>query len=112
MKRARRFRRIESADDNLELASLYAEIIESGLGDRVPLNWFTAQAERPDILAATWALSKGILLHGHLPPTVKQMIAVKVARYNQCHYCAAVHSSALEAMGVRRWGFPPRSRTA
>lgn len=100
MKRARRFRRIQYADDNPELASLYAEIIESGLGDRVPLNWFTAQAERPDILAATWALSKGILLHGQLPPTVKQMIAVKVASYNQCRYCATVHTGALEAIGV------------
>jgi uncharacterized peroxidase-related enzyme len=100
METARRFRRIKNAEHNPELASLYAEIIESGLGNRVPLNWFTAQAERPDILAATWTLAKGILLHGQLPPTVKQMIAVKVSTYNRCRYCAAVHTSVLQAMGV------------
>ena len=100
METAKRFTRIERPDDNPELASLYADITESGLGDRVPLNWFTAQAERPDILAATWALVKAVLLQGQLPPTVKQMILVKISTYNKCRYCAAVHTNALQAMGV------------
>jgi uncharacterized peroxidase-related enzyme len=99
MEEEMRFRRIEQPSDP-ELATLYTEIIESGFGDTVPLNWFTSQAERPDILATTWALTRGVLLHGQLPPTVKQMIAVKVATHNKCRYCTAVHSSALEAMGV------------
>ena len=97
---AKRFRRIERADNNPELASLYSEITESGLGDKVPLNWFTAQAERPDLLAATWGLTKGVLLQGQLPPTVKQMILIKISTHNQCRYCTALHTSALEAMGV------------
>lgn len=97
---AKRFRRIERADNNPELARLYGEITESGLGDKVPINWFTAQAERPDLLAVTWGLTKGVLLQGQLPPTVKQMILVKISTDNQCRYCAALHTSALEAMGV------------
>jgi uncharacterized peroxidase-related enzyme len=100
MKTAKRFRRIERADNNPQLASLYSEITESGLGGRAPLNWFTAQAERPDLLAVTWGLTKGVLLQGQLPPTVKQMILVKVSSHNQCRYCTALHTSALEAMGV------------
>jgi len=96
----KRFRRIDRPENNPELGSLYAEMIESGLGERVPLNWFTAQAERPDILAATWKLVKGVLLQGQLPPTVKQMILLKISTHNQCRYCAALYTSALEAMGV------------
>lgn len=95
-----RFRRIERARRGSELARLYAEILESGFGDDVPLNWFTAQAERPDILAATWTLAKTILLEGQLPATVKHMIAVKVSSHNGCRYCTAMHTSALGAMGV------------
>ena len=97
---AKRFTRIEHPENNPELADLYSEIVESGLGDSVPLNWFTSQAERPDILAATWRLSKGVLLQGQLPPTIKQMILVKVSTYNQCRYCSSLHTNALEAMGV------------
>lgn len=96
---ASRFKRVERPE-NPELASLYSDIMESGMGDNVPLNWFTAQAERPDILAATWGLTKGVLLQGQLPATVKQMILVKVSTDNQCRYCTSLHTSALQAMGV------------
>jgi len=100
MEAAKRFTRIERPENNPELTGLYSEIVESGLGDSVPLNWYTSQAERPDILAATWRLTQGVLLQGQLPPTIKQMILVKVSTYNQCRYCSSLHTNALEAMGV------------
>lgn len=53
----------------------------------MPVNWVTSQAGRPDILAATWAFTKGTLMHGQLPPTVKQMIAMVIAMQNDCRYC-------------------------
>jgi len=97
---ATRFERITRTESNPELESLYADIMETGFGDGVPLNWFTSQGGRPDILTATWKLAKAVLLQGQLPPTIKHMIIVKVATLNQCRYCATVHTKALEAMGV------------
>ncbi len=95
-----RFRQIEIPERNSRLAALYQEIVESGLGTDHPINWFTSQGERPDILEATWQLTKGLLFSGQLPPTVKQMIVVKVSMQNRCHYCRVLHTTALEAMGV------------
>ncbi|HEX9726047.1 MAG TPA: peroxidase-related enzyme [Vicinamibacteria bacterium] len=95
-----RFRQIETAERNSRLGALYQEILESGLGTGHPINWFTSQAERPDILEATWQLTKRLLFSGQLPPTVKQMIVVKVSTENQCRYCRVLHTTALEAMGV------------
>jgi len=97
---ARRFERIARAEGDPELESLYTDIMESGFGDGVPLNWFTSQGARPDILAATWKLVKAVLLQGQLPATIKHMIIVNVATLSQCRYCATVHTNALEAMGV------------
>ena len=94
------FERILDARDDPELRSLYADIVKKGFGSEVPLNWFTAQGARPDILGATWNFTKAVLLQGQLPPTIKQMIIVKVATLNQCRYCATVHTNALVAMGV------------
>lgn len=100
-----RFRQIKRAAENTELAALYKDIVESGWvgaeGD-VPANIVTALAERPDLLAATWAFTKGALMNGALPPTVKEMIAMTIAVQNDCRYCAVAHTNALEAMGVPR----------
>jgi hypothetical protein len=70
-----RFQQIRDSSNNPELATIYKDMRDSGFGGDTPINWFTAQSERPDILAATWALARGITLQGELPPTVKQMIA-------------------------------------
>ena len=90
-----RFQQIRDPGDHPQLAPLYREIIDSG-------NWFTSQAERPDILAATWALAKSVALQGTLPPTIKQMIIVLVSSYNNCRYCRVTHTRALEALEVPR----------
>lgn len=97
-----RFELVKDASGNPELESLYKEMVEYGWAtpDGVPVNWITSQASRPDILAATWAFTKGTLAHGQLPPTVKQMIAMVIAMQNDCRYCEVAHTNALEAMGV------------
>lgn len=83
-----------------ELEALYREITASGFGGAQPPNWFTALSERPDILAATWAFCRGILVGGQVPHTVKQMIVVLVSAHNGCHYCRVTHQRALRAQQV------------
>lgn len=97
-----RFQQLQDPSGNPQLTALYREIVDSGMGEDTPVNWFTAQAERPDILAATWALTRGVVLQGMLPPTIKQMIIVLVSTHNNCRYCRVTHTRALEALEVPR----------
>ncbi len=98
-----RFKQIKNPGDNLELQALYKEITEAGMQgseEGLPINLFTSQSERPDILQAVWAFFKAIFLEGQLPPTLKQMISMTIALQNNCRYCVVAHTFALEAMGV------------
>lgn len=95
-----RFRQVFEPEGSSSLANLYRDIVGGGFGDAHPINWFTAQASRPDILAATWELVDGILVKGRLPGTVKQMIALAISAQNECRYCTVTHTHALEAMGI------------
>ena len=96
-----RFHQVRDPSDNPQLAALYKEIVEHGAGAAgTPINWFTSQSVRPDILAATWELFRGIFLRGALPPTVKQLISMTIAMQNNCRYCTVAHTNALESMGV------------
>lgn len=80
--------------------TLYQEIVATGFGKIYPLNWFTSQASRPDILRATWGLVKGILVNGHLPNSVKEMIVMVISKQSSCRYCEVTHTGALSAMGI------------
>ncbi|MCG8421501.1 MAG: carboxymuconolactone decarboxylase family protein [Proteobacteria bacterium] len=82
------------------LANLYRDIVDSGFGTEQPINFFTALGSRTDLLQATWAFVKAVLVDGQLPGSVKQMIALCVSRQNNCRYCSVVHRGALEAAGV------------
>ena len=94
-----RFPIITNPEDS-ETKELYQEIVDSGFGMEYPINWFTSQSIRPDILKSTWALTKGILVEGQLPATVRQMIAMAISKQNSCRYCEVTHTGALGAMGV------------
>src|SRR5262249_39817213 len=85
---------------NPRLKALYKEIVDAGFGEEFPLDWFTSQAGRPDILEVNWALVRGLLLEGELPPTLKHMIIVRVSTTNDCRYCRVIHTHALEALGI------------
>lgn len=86
--------------ENEQLRRIYDEISYYGFGSSEPLNWFKAQAIRPDILVGTWSLIKAVLAEGLLPATLKQLIAVTVSKQADCRYCAALHTRALESLGV------------
>ena len=90
----------QTAEGDEALERLYREIVSMGFGDDAPIHWFTAQSERPDLLQATWTLTRSLLVHGQLPPTLKQMIAMAISIQNRCRYCAVVHTGALQAMGI------------
>ena len=49
-----RFKQILDTSDNAELDALYKDMVQSGFGGTVPINWLTSQSTRPDILAGTW----------------------------------------------------------
>lgn len=97
-----RFPLVTDPSSDERLRSLYREIVEHGFATDggVPINWFTAQGLRPDIVEATWALGKQLLVDGRLPATLKQMIAMTVSVQNHCRYCTVVHTGALEQLGV------------
>ena len=95
-----RFDLIRDPGEDPQLAPLYREITASGMGGERPLDWFCSHGIRPDILSGTWALSKGVLLGGHLPTTIKQMIVVLVSASNGCQYCRIIYGQALQGMGV------------
>ncbi len=63
-----RFETVREAEENSPLASIYKDIVANGFAvDGSATNWFTSQAIRPDILAATWTMLKAILVEGRLP---------------------------------------------
>ncbi|MDG2114060.1 MAG: carboxymuconolactone decarboxylase family protein [Actinomycetota bacterium] len=79
---------------------MYNDIVAHGFGGSQPINFFRALSARTDILEATWALTKAILVNGQLPNSLKQMVALSISRSNECRYCSVVHQGALEAAGV------------
>ena len=95
-----RFRQVLDPSDNPELTAVYEEILQSGFGQDAPVNWFTSQGERPDLLSANWEYAKKVVMQGVLPATVKQMIVVMISSHNNCRYCRVTHTQALSAMGV------------
>ena len=86
-----------------ELRAMYEDMVANGMQgneEGIPFNALTIMAERPDILAGMWGITKGVVVSGSLPPTLKQMIAMTIAMQNDCRYCTVGHTHALEAMGV------------
>jgi uncharacterized peroxidase-related enzyme len=95
------FRLVRDISERPELRALYEEIMGCGFeSEGAPGNWFTSQADRPDILAATWHLVKVMLVEGQLQPTLKQLVSMVVSQQNDCRYCAVAHTNALQSLGV------------
>ncbi len=97
-----RFEQIIDPPNNSELNDIYQEMVETGvtINSKTPINWFTSQSIRPDILEATWEFSKAIFLEGQLPFTLKEMIILAISVQNNCEYCAVTHTQVLESLGV------------
>ena len=96
-----RFTAVKEIDGHSELKPLYDEIVEAGFSaNNHPLNFFTDQSSRPDILQATWKLTKALLVEGLLPASVKEMIMIMVSKNNHCRYCEVTHGNSLQTLGV------------
>jgi len=91
---------LDDEEERADLEDQYEDMLACGFGASEPINWFTSQGIRPDLMKLNWALSKGILVEGQLPPTLTQMIVLTISRHNSCRYCSVTHSRALESMGV------------
>jgi AhpD family alkylhydroperoxidase len=63
-----------------------------------PVTMFSAS---PDLLTATWAPFREVLLSGgHAPRAVKEAVAVRVSMLNQCPYCVDAHTIMLYGTGM------------
>ena len=53
----------------------------------------------PEILAATWALTRESEIAGTAPRVNRELIAVAVSRTNRCEYCIDAHTALAHATG-------------
>ncbi len=95
-----RFKMIVDPPESSPLSGIYREIVTAGFGEDQPINWFTSQGIRPDVLAGAWCLVKSVLAEGELPGALKQMIATVISKQNNCRYCKATHTGVMNMMGV------------
>lgn len=88
--------------DNLTDAkakAIYDEI-KAELGFGMVPNLFKSMATLPDFLEANWKQFKGVVLAGHLPRTLKEMIGVAISQHNDSEYALKVHLHGLSALGM------------
>ena len=91
----------ENTDNNPELQEAYQAASDAGwvLPDGSLLRFVKSFSEKPNILKSILTLDSEISA-GTVPPTVKQMIGMTVAKQNDCKYCEVISAGALEALGV------------
>jgi len=61
---------------------------------------FRAYANNPTVLATLWERYRHVMLTGNLSPKLKEGIALMVAADEQSDYGIALHSAALQKLGV------------
>ncbi len=88
----------DTADETLK--TLYDEIMQLMGVPFVP-NWFKCQGGSPDLLAASWAKVKAVLLQGQIPRVVKEMILHNVSKKRDCVYCATAHGMMADSMSAQ-----------
>jgi AhpD family alkylhydroperoxidase len=83
-----------------KIKDIYEEI-RSRLGiDFVP-NLYKIMASKPDYLEANWNKVKAVMIKpGKLDRLTKEIIAVAVSAVNGCDYWLAVHTSAVQKLGL------------
>ena len=82
---------------NPEISDIFDEIKEKA--GRVPAA-YRAFAVHPHILQANWNRTKNILGKGNLPIEVKEAIATRVSKVNNCNFCLEIHKQNLEKLGM------------
>lgn len=74
--------------------------IKSELGFGIVPNIFKSMAINPSFLEASWQKFRSIILHGHLPRTLKEMIGVAASQARNSQYALNVHLHGLSALGI------------
>lgn len=59
---------------------------EKVFGTRRVSNVWLAQAHWPAYLEANWERSRATMQRGHVPASIKEMVAVGTSVVNTCHY--------------------------
>ncbi|TNH28972.1 hypothetical protein FHG89_13655 [Micromonospora orduensis] len=97
-------------------AEVYRQLSDDFLG---PAPTFQALAAVPEVLAATWALTREALLAGDVSRVDRELVASAVSRANRCPFCVDAHVMLLHALGehelaetIARGGTPPGPRYA
>lgn len=64
-------------------------------------NMWRALANQPDLLEATWARLKAVMVApSSLDPLTKELIYLAVSTANSCPYCVHSHTAAAKAKGM------------
>lgn len=74
--------------------------IATELGFGFVPNIFAAAREVPEVQTALWKAFRHVVLRGHLPRTVKEMMGVVISQRVGSPYAAQVHLHALMVQGV------------
>jgi len=77
------------------------EDIKSRLGINFVPNLYKVMASKPDYLEANWNKVKAVMVEsGKLARLTKEIIAVAVSAVLGCEYWLAVHTSAVQKLGL------------
>lgn len=71
-----------------------------------------ALAMRPDIAKAMMPFSQAMYMNGQIERAIKEKIFVKVSKLNQCQFCTATHTKALQSLNLEEEGSNEREKVA
>jgi AhpD family alkylhydroperoxidase len=63
-------------------------------------NFWRALAHDPELLEATWARLKVVMVPGALDPLTKELLYIAVSTANGCAYCIHSHTASATAKGM------------
>lgn len=63
-------------------------------------NFIKVQGVAPAVIRGTWGLVQNVLVEGHLPRSLKEMIFVGISVDRNCGYCEAAHMACCRMLGV------------
>lgn len=84
---------------NPKVKALYDEI-KAQLGFGMVPNIFKSMAGHPGFLEGNWRKFQTVVLQGHLPRILKEMVGVAISQANQSQYALQVHLHGLSALGA------------
>ncbi|MBD2099414.1 carboxymuconolactone decarboxylase family protein [Leptolyngbya sp. FACHB-261] len=74
--------------------------IEQELGAGMVPRIFRLLESQPDLLNHLWGQFRTVVLQGHLPRVLKEMVGLVVANATHCEYVRVVHLHSLTLQGV------------